>query len=99
MAQFDVFRFPGTTDLLLDVQSNRLDHVSTRIVVPLVIQTPFLKPAQRLNPVFSIEGAAYVMMTHYMTPVPAKDLRHKLATLEHEQYTIKSALDMLFYGF
>lgn len=99
MAQFDVFRFRGTEDLLLDVQSSRLDHVSTRVVVPLVLKTPFLKPAPQLNPVFTIEDGLYVMMSHYMTSVPARDLRDRLINLEGEQYAIKAALDMLFYGF
>jgi len=99
MAQFDVFRFRGTTDLLLDVQNSRLDHISTRVVVPLVIKTPFLKPAPQLNPVFSIDGEIYVMMSHYMTSVPTRDLRDRLTNLDAEQYTIKAALDMLFFGF
>jgi toxin CcdB len=99
MAQFDVFRFPKTTDLLLDVQSNRLGHISSHVVVPLVIKTPFLKPAPKLNPIFVIEDETYVMMSHYMTSVPARELRAALTNLEHEQYAIKSALDMLFYGF
>lgn len=98
MAQFDVFRFPETTELLLDVQSNRLDDILTRVIVPLVIKTPFLKPVPRLNPIFVIERDTYVMMPHYMTSIPRRDLHSVLTNLEHEQYRIKSALDMLFYG-
>jgi hypothetical protein len=39
------------------------------------------------------------MFTHHIFSLPVRDLRHKVASLEHEQYAIKSALDMLFYGF
>lgn len=99
MAQFDVFRFPSTTDLLLDVQSSRLSHFSVRMVVPLLPKTPFLTPAERLNPKFVIEDETYIMMTHYMTSVPASELRNRIANLDRHQYAIKAALDMLFYGF
>ena len=77
MAQFDVHVIAGSQDLLLDVQANVLDMLSSRVVVPLVRRSPFFTPAPRLNPEFSVDGETYVMITHLMTSVAASQLRRR----------------------
>ena len=99
MARYDVFVMPGTSDLLLDVQSSVLRDLATRAVIPLVLNTQSFLPASKLNPIFHIGDNSYVMMTHFVTSVPARDLRNRLTNLERDQYRISLALDMPLFGF
>jgi len=60
MARFDVYANPGshaaTTPYLLDVQSNLLDGLDTRMVIPLrsLDHFPKVKLPTRLTPILSV---------------------------------------------
>ncbi|MCH8499891.1 MAG: CcdB family protein [Marinobacter sp.] len=99
MARFDIFENEGGGGYLLDVQSDLLSGLNTRVVVPLLPQSSAPFPAQRLNPVFSIEGQGLVMATQYMAAVPEGELRSRVGSLAEQQNEISAALDMLFLGF
>lgn len=99
MARFDVFENKNGAGYLLDVQSDLLSGLNTRIVVPLLPKTDTPAPAQRLNPVFNIEGNEVVMATQYMAAVPEGELRSGIGCLADQQDEIAAALDMLFLGF
>ncbi|MBS3666629.1 MULTISPECIES: CcdB family protein [Halomonadaceae] len=99
MARFDVFENEGGIGYLLDVQSDLLSGLNTRVVVPLLPKSTAPAPAQRLNPVFSIEGQELVMATQYMAAVPEGELRSGVGSLAEKQDEISVALDMLFLGF
>jgi|TARA_B100000745_G_scaffold167253_1_gene109464 toxin CcdB len=99
MARFDIFDNEGGGGYLLDVQSDLLGGLNTRVVVPLLPQSSAPSPAQRLNPVFSIEGQDFVIATQYMAAVPKGELRSCVGNLAEQQDEISAALDMLFLGF
>ncbi|GEN28391.1 plasmid maintenance protein CcdB [Halovibrio variabilis] len=99
MARFDVFENEGGIGYLLDVQSDLLSGLNTRVVVPLLTKSTAPTPAQRLNPVFSIEGHELVMATQYMAAVPKGELRSGVGSLAEKHDEISVALDMLFLGF
>lgn len=99
MARFDIFENEGGSGYLLDIQSDILSGLNTRVVVPLLPKSSAPSPAQRLNPVFSIEGQALVMATQFMAAVPAGELRPCVGNLAEHQDDISAALDMLFLGF
>jgi len=99
MARFDIFKSRGELGYLLDVQSDLLSGLNTRVVVPLLPKSSAPTPAQRLNPVFSIEGQELVMATQYMAAVPEAELRSRVGSLAEKQDEISAALDMLFLGF
>ncbi|WP_144777837.1 CcdB family protein [Marinobacter maritimus] len=99
MARFDVFENNGGAGFLLDVQSDLLSGLNTRVVVPLLPKASAPSPAQRLNPVFSIEGQEVVMATQYMAAVSEGELRSGVGSLAEQQDEISVALDMLFSGF
>ncbi|MBL1271365.1 MAG: toxin CcdB [Marinobacter maritimus] len=99
MARFDVFENNGGAGFLLDVQSDLLSGLNTRVVVPLLPKASAPFPAQRLNPVFSIEGQEVVMATQYMAAVSEGELRSGVGSLAEQQDEISVALDMLFSGF
>ncbi|MFB2764262.1 MULTISPECIES: CcdB family protein [Marinobacter] len=99
MARFDIFENKDGAGYLLDVQSDLLSGLNTRVVVPLLPKSSAPTPAQRLNPVFNIEGQEVVMATQYMAAVPEGELRFGAGSLAGQQDEISAALDMLFLGF
>ena len=98
MARYEVFR---RVDLgyLLDVQSDLLDLLTTRVVVPLMPLDQAPEPARRLNPVFDVEGQAHVMVTQYISAVSGAELGAVVTSLEERFDEITMALDMVFQGY
>ena len=99
MPRFDIFENEGGSGYLMDVQSDILSGLNTRVVVPLLPQSSAPSPAQRLNPVFSIEGQELVMATQFIAAVPDSELHSCIGNFAEQQDEISSALDMLFLGF
>lgn len=99
MPKYDVFPNPSGDGYLLDVQTNLLSDLNTRIVVPLLPVSKAPKPATRLNPIFDFENQPVVMVTQFMAAVPTRILKISVGKLDEEFETITSAIDMLFQGF
>jgi toxin CcdB len=99
MARFDLYANPGGPGWLVDLQTDLLDGLNTRVVAPLLLPEAAPKPAQRLNPAFEIEGTAAILVTQYLAAVPASVLGSPVGTLRVEQDRITAAVDMLFQGF
>lgn len=99
MARFDVYPNPNDDGYLLDVQTDLLGGLNTRIVVPLMHVNKAPKPAKRLNPVIDINGEAHVMVTQFMAAVPASMLKSAISNLDENAEGITNALDMVFFGF
>lgn len=99
MARFDVYRHPDGNGYLLDVQTDLLSHLNTRIAVPLLPASIAPKPAQTLNPCFDIAGESVVMATQFMAAIPASLLRDPFTRLESRRDDIVAAIDFLMQGF
>lgn len=97
MARYDLFR--DGNDYLLDIQSDTLDGLNTRVVVPVRRPERAPKPAKRLNPLFQIEGQQHIMVTQFLAAVPESALGESFDNLSREHDKIVAALDMLFQGF
>jgi toxin CcdB len=102
--RFDVFRNPNAASakhvpFLLVVQSELLEELPTRVVVPLT-KTAALKakPATLLNPEFAIESTNVAMLTQQVGAVASSQLKKLVANLESEREIIVRALDFLFSG-
>ena len=103
MKQFDVYTNtnPNSSQYipyLLDVQSDLLDMLRTRVVVPLELCSG-AKPAEILNPVFSIEDTMVMMPTPELAGVHIQHLGETVDSLARERNKIIAALDMLFLGY
>lgn len=98
MARFDVCRNENG-GYLLDVQSDLLGDLNTRMVVPLLPRPVAPQPAERLNPEFEIEQTRVVMVTQYMAAVPTSELGRRVSHIAECRDMVTSALDMLFLGF
>lgn len=105
MARFDVYANPGshaaTTPYLLDVQSDLLDGLDSRMVIPLrsLKHFPEVKLSTRLTPVLTIEGEAFLLETPKLGAVPQRVLKSPVTSLTQERDQITAALDFLFEGF
>jgi toxin CcdB len=105
MARFDVYTNPGaqasTTPYLLDVQSDLLSDLDSRMVIPLRNLAHFakVKLPTRLTPVLSLNGEDYLLETPKMAAVPLRVLKTPLASLVASQADITGALDFLFQGY
>ena len=99
MARYDVFANPDAPGFLLDVQTDLLSDINTRMVVPLWPCKQAPGPLHRLNPVFEIEETGHVMLTQVMAAIPASMLTVPVINLHDHSDAITNALDMLFHGF
>lgn len=99
MARYDIAGNPAGRGYLLDVQSGLLDGLNTRVVVPLLPLVDAPSPAERLNPVFEIDGGSFVMATQFLAAVPASLMAAPIANASERSNEITNALDMLFQGF
>jgi toxin CcdB len=99
MARYDVFANPSGSGLLLDVQTDLLSGLNTRVVVPLLARDVAPAPAERLNPVLEVDGAEMVMVTQFMAAVPLAILKMPLGNLGDDFDRITLAIDMLMQGF
>jgi len=98
VAQLDVFR-TDEGEYLLDFQSDTLNHYNTRFVIPLVSPDHGPKLAERLNPVFAIDGEPMALYTQFALTVPAADLKYFVTSLSDQHYLVMSAIDMLINGY
>ncbi len=105
MARFDVYSNPGahagTTPYLLDVQSELLDGLDSRMVIPLRSMDHFakVKLPTRLTPVLTVHGQDYLLETPKMGAVPGRILKDAVASLTPVQDQIIGAMDFLFQGY
>ena len=102
MAQFDVHEYTGSNAsvaYLLDVQSDLLKDLASRVVIPLVPLAVFGPALKKLNPVFSIDGTAYVLATAEIAGTPARNLGRLTGSLEVHRLEIKGAIDFLCDGY
>lgn len=105
MARFDVYANPGThastTPYLLDVQSDLLDGLDSRMVIPLrsLKHFPKVKLSTRLTPVLTVKGEDFLLETPKMGAVPQRILKVAVTSLKGDQAQITTALDFLFHGY
>lgn len=97
MAQFDVYRIGD--GYVVDCQSNLMRHLATRLIIPLYPPDRAPKPADRLNPSFTLDGIELVLVTQFLGVVPLGALRDPAGSLAEHEYVIKSAIDMLVSGY
>ena len=104
MAQFDVYTNPNpetkqSIPYLLDVQTDLLNDLTTRVVVPLYSASSMSKAAKNLNPQFSIKRTTVVMSTAELAGVTVNFLGDKVYSLKEHRNEIIAALDFLITGF
>lgn len=100
MARFDLFRRPRSqSGYLLQLQSDFLDVLDTRVVAPLLPPASVPLPMRDLHPSFDIEGETYLLATQLLGVIPKRELGRPVGSLAAHQDEITRALDLLMTGF
>lgn len=99
MNRYDVYKSKFGNGYILDVQTDLLSGLNTRVVVPLMIISDTPKLAKYLNPTFNIDGEEVAMMTQFLAAIPESELSNHIDNLCEFHHEISSALDMIFSGF
>lgn len=100
MAQYDVHEWlgGGDVDYVVDVQSDLLSGVVTRVVIPLRSLESGEKPICVLNPVLNVAAGPYSLSTAELSGVRVTDLGNVVTNVAHAHDDILAALDLLFTG-
>ena len=100
--QFTIYRNKRNARVypyLLNVQSDIIGELHTRMVIPLVPLADFTgRPAQRLNPVITVEGGKYLVLTHEMAAVRLAQLGEEVTEVQESRQLVKDAIDFLLDG-
>lgn len=89
-------RFP----LLLDVQSDLLGGLGTRVVIPLTPATAAARRTamQTLTPTLVVDGREHLLVTPQLAGIATRELGAPVADLSDQRPTILAALDLLITG-
>ena len=99
MAQFDVHQLRPDYDLVVNCQSDLLDDLPRRFVVPLLPeQESGLQSLGRLTPVFEVRGERLVFAPPLAGTAAVRELGPPIASLAGERDRIIAALDALMTG-
>ncbi|OGT83233.1 MAG: plasmid maintenance protein CcdB [Gammaproteobacteria bacterium RIFCSPLOWO2_02_FULL_61_13] len=104
MPQFAIHRNPNpatktTAPYLLDIQSDLISDLNTRVVVPFHAAAAMKgKTLTTLTPVFTVEGKQFVMMTPQLAGIAKKKLGAKISDLSSQRDKVIAALDLLITG-
>ena len=104
MPQFSVYRNRNPASrtrfpLLLDIQSDLLEPLATRVVVPLTTAASSRARSMRaLMPILVFEGTEYLMFTPQVAGVPVRELGPVAGDLHSDRDKIVAAVDFLLTG-
>lgn len=104
MSQFMLYRNPDKNTstaypYFVDVQTELLSALNTRLAIPLTPAELLEKPApSHLCPTILIEQGNFIALTQLMASVPSKILTEPVADLSSFSDEIISAIDFLITG-
>ena len=105
MKQFTVYRNKNARTktvfpLLVDIQSDLLEDLQTRVVIPLTKAAALTKkPLTHVTPAFAFDGEEYVLMTPQLAGVGPTELGAAVGSLAAQRQAILAAMDFLLTGF
>lgn len=105
MAQFTVYRNKSartktTYPFVVDVQSDLLEDLLTRVVIPLSKAAALTKKSvSQLMPILPFDGETYVLMTPELAGTAKTDLGPAAGSLAERHDAILAAMDFLQTGF
>ena len=104
MQQFVAYRnrnpaTEGVYPFLLNVQSDLIKEMETRVMIPLLPLRRGCTPTiSALTPVLAVNGTEHVLMTPLMAGMSAADLGTAVTDLATERSAIIASLDLLISG-
>ena len=103
MAQVDIHRYRragSRVRFVVDLQSDLLEPIATRVVAPLYPLPPGQKLLKGLNPEIEVPGddGVFYLSVPELAAVQRSVLGERVGNLETRRADIVSALDLLFTG-
>ncbi len=104
MAQYDVYPNPSARSrewvpYVVDVQSNLLSALPTRLVMPLTRTAVAVQPPpRRLAPLFTVAGERLALQPQASAGLDARWLRDPVASLAAHAGEIRDAMDVVLSG-
>ena len=95
--QFDVFRTAGGV-LVVVIQSDLLDAMHTRVVVPLLPAGTAGRPMRGLNPEVTLGEETLVLMPQLIATLTIAELGRPAGSLAHMRDSVTRAVDTLLAG-
>lgn len=102
--QFDVFENPSPRmrdvyPYVVDVQSDLLSALATRLVVPLAVTTLAAKDLpRRLCPVISVNEQPLMLVPFEAAPLDKRLLKAEITSIRERSHEIISAMDTVLSG-
>jgi hypothetical protein len=102
MRRFEVWELStkdarGNKRLVIILQSEKIDHLPTIVVAPLVAQRPDMV-VPKLTPSLMIDGVDHTIMMPLMAAIERKQLTTYVADAREIEYEITCAFDRVFSG-
>ena len=103
MAQFDVYPNPSESadkgiPFVVVLQSDLLDALATRFVMPLAALEFADKVPEKLCPSVMVNGQKLRALAHYAAPVPVRSLRQMVGNLSSQSHLLIAAMDVVLSG-
>lgn len=104
MAQYDVYPNPDASGadsafpLVVVVQSELLDALATRLVIPLARPSANASAPSNVCPAVRVGDDSYLAYAIFMAPVPSKRLRRRIANVRSQSARLVSAIDAVLSG-
>lgn len=104
MAQFSVHKNKNpktrsTYPYLVDVQSDLLSDLGTRVVVPLIKRAGSSKKSiKTLMPIVRVDGQEFIMIVPQLAGILRRDLGDAVANVAQHRDDVVAALDLLITG-
>jgi toxin CcdB len=105
VGQFTVYRntsprSKATYPLLVNVQSDLLEELQTRVVIPLTrVAALTKKPVAQLMPAIEFNSDSYILMTPQLAGIAVSELGPVVGSLAARHDTILAAMDFLLSGY
>lgn len=104
MAQFFVYKNMAKNKKIypyfIDIQSDFLNHLSTRLVIPLARKQSTNSQVKVLSPVLTVDQVDYVILTSLLTATNVKNLSsdNQVMDARHLRDELVAAIDFLILG-
>ena len=102
--QFDVYENPSHATrkaypFIVDIQSDILSDIATRIVVPLGRKSDFKNEVlKKLTPTIEYDEEQLLLLVPQLASIPEKALKKPIGSLSHMREEIVAALDFAITG-
>lgn len=99
MARFDVYADTAYADYVIDIQSDYLSGLHSRMVIPVMSKKRIRERIPKLHVPIEIQGKPFYAITNMMGAIPRSRLGKPVGNVADHAHEITGAIDFLLQGF